>query len=52
MMKKKQNTGGNTLKFRTLVFETAFLRKLEGGVLNKYKILSIYGFLGGSNRFL
>ena len=30
IIKKNKILGGNTLKFRTLVVETAFLRKLEG----------------------
>ena len=42
-IKKYKIVRGNTPKFRSFVVETAFLRKLEGGVLNKYKIWSFYG---------
>ena len=42
-MKKYSIMRCNNPKFRCFVVETAFLRNLEGGVLNKYKILSFYG---------
>ena len=43
ILKKYKIVRDNTRKFRSLVVETAFWRKLEGGVLNKYKIWSFYG---------
>ena len=42
-MKKYKILRCNTPKFRCFVVETAFLRKLEGGVLNKYESRSFYG---------
>ena len=46
-IKKYKIVRGNTPKFRSFVVETAFLRKMEGGVLNNYRICSFYG---GGNK--
>ena len=43
IIKKYKIVRGDTPKFRSCVVESAFLRKLEGGVLNKYKIWSLNG---------
>ena len=43
IMKKHKMLRCSTPKFQCFVVETAFLRKLEGGVLNIYESWSFYG---------